>query len=130
VPHFLDTNIVAYAFSDEPRSAVANDLLAGATISVQVLNELTNVARRKWGNDWRWIDAMLERVIAACAEVRTIDQDTNRLGRALAERYQLNIYDSFLVAAALLANCDSLFSEDMHHGLIVEDRLVILNPFA
>lgn len=127
--HFLDTNMVGYAFSDEPRSAVASDLLTGAIISVQVLNELTNVARRKWGNSWDWIDDMIERVSRACADVRPLDTDTNILGRAIAERYRLNVYDSFIVAAALLADCDTLYSEDMRHGLIIDGSLTIENPF-
>jgi predicted nucleic acid-binding protein len=35
-----------------------------------------------------------------------------------------------IVAAALLAGCDVLYSEDMHDGLVIEERLRIVNPFV
>jgi predicted nucleic acid-binding protein len=50
-------------------------------------------------------------------------------GLALAERYGISIYDAMIVAAALRADCDTLWSEDMHNGLVIENRLRILNPF-
>jgi predicted nucleic acid-binding protein len=50
-------------------------------------------------------------------------------GLRLAERYGFSIYDSFIVAAALAADCDTLWSEDMQNGMVVDDRLRIVNPF-
>ena len=35
-----------------------------------------------------------------------------------------------IVAAALIAGCTTLWSEDMHDGLLVEGQLRIVNPFA
>ena len=37
--------------------------------------------------------------------------------------------DSIVVASALEAGCDRLYTEDMQHGLIVENQLKIVNPF-
>jgi predicted nucleic acid-binding protein len=50
-------------------------------------------------------------------------------GLALAEQYRLNVYDGMIIAAAQLAGCTVLYSEDMHDGLVI-DRLTIRNPFA
>ena len=130
MPYFLDTNVVAYAFSTDPRSAVALRLLSDAVVSVQTCNELTNVARRKWGESWLRIAVMVEMVINAAASVRSVDLATHSMGRELAEKYRLGVYDGFIVAAALLGDCDTLYSEDMHHGLVIEDRLTIRNPFV
>lgn len=48
---FLDSNVLVYAFTDDPRAAAAQALLARrCAISVQGLNELANVARRKLGH--------------------------------------------------------------------------------
>lgn len=47
----------------------------------------------------------------------------------LAERHTLWIYEAMIVPAALDADCDTLWSEDMHHGLVVDDRLSIADPF-
>jgi predicted nucleic acid-binding protein len=51
-------------------------------------------------------------------------------GLKLAQRYQLSVYDGQVVAAALDSGCSVLLSEDMHHGLNVEGRLEIRNPFV
>ncbi len=48
---------------------------------------------------------------------------------ALGERYQLSHWDSLIVAAALRANCDTLYSEDMQHGQLIDGRLTVINPF-
>jgi predicted nucleic acid-binding protein len=40
------------------------------------------------------------------------------------------IYDSMVVAAALLAGCNRLLSEDWQDGQIIEGRLEICNPFC
>jgi predicted nucleic acid-binding protein len=127
--HFLDSNIVCYTFSLEPQNQAALSVAKGATISVQVLNELTNVARRKWRYSWSEITTAVEYVRNLVAEVRPIDEATHDLGRALAERYQLNIYDGFIVASAYLSECDVIYSEDMQHGMVIEGRLTIRNPF-
>ena len=47
----------------------------------------------------------------------------------MAERFRLSVYDGLIVAAALETGCDVLYSEDMHHGLVVDRRLRIENPF-
>ncbi len=51
---FLDTNVLVYlASADARKAAISEALLAeGGTVSVQVLNELANVARRRMRLDW------------------------------------------------------------------------------
>ena len=61
--------------------------------------------------------------------VSPITIETHDAGRALAEKYQLSIYDSLIVASALLGGCEILYSEDMQDGLLIEDCLTIRNPF-
>jgi predicted nucleic acid-binding protein len=58
-----------------------------------------------------------------------VTEETHVRGLVLAERYQLGLYDGMIVAAALLAGCTTLYSEDMHDGLVI-DRLTICNPYA
>jgi predicted nucleic acid-binding protein len=127
---FFDSNVLLYMLSeDRDKADHAEILLAGGgTISVQVLNELTLAGRRKFGLDWVGIDQFLMLVRAQCV-IRPMTEDTCDLGRKLAERYQLPVYDAMIVAAALLADVDTLYSEDMHDGLLVEGRLRIRNPF-
>ena len=128
--HFVDSNIVCYAFSLDARHKAALAVLRDATISVQVLNEFANVVRRKWRFNWSEVANSIAYVRTYVARVRPIDEATHDLGRALAERYKLNIYDGFIVASAIISECDTLYSEDMQHGMIIEGRLTIRNPFA
>jgi predicted nucleic acid-binding protein len=48
---------------------------------------------------------------------------------ALAERYGFSTYDAMIAASALHAGCDTLWSEDMQHGMILDEGLRIIDPF-
>jgi predicted nucleic acid-binding protein len=127
----FDSNVLLYlvAVNDE-KAARARDLVAdGGMISVQVLNEIVNVGRRKFKMPWPELDALLD---ALKDELRLVpvDLETHETACRLARRYKLAFYDAAIVAAALLADCDTLWSEDMHHGLVIDGRLTIRNPFA
>lgn len=127
---FFDTNIILYAFADDPKAQVAGALLLeGGDISVQVLNEFTQVARRKMGYDWTMIANAIADIRLLMRVVHPIDVDTHLRARSIAERYTLSFYDSLIVAAALKAHCDTLYSEDMQDGMEIEGALVIRNPF-
>jgi predicted nucleic acid-binding protein len=56
--------------------------------------------------------------------------ETHDLGKLIAERYKLSVYDAMIVAAALLGGCDTLYSEDMQDGLLIDNQLRICNPFT
>lgn len=60
--------------------------------------------------------------------VHVLGPKTHEAGLGLAERCGLSIYDA-IIAAALGAGCDVLWSADMHHGLLVDGPLRIANPF-
>lgn len=127
---FFDTNVLLYLISrDEKKADKVEELLAaGGTISVQVLNEIANVARRKIGLSWFDVRSFVE-TIEGLVKIVPITKDVHDNGIAIAERYGLSPYDAFIAAAALLAGCDRLWSEDMHDGLLIEKRLRIVNPF-
>ena len=128
---FVDTNVLLYLLSDDTAKADrAEALLAGRiVISVQVLNEFANVARRKMGLEWTEItQALLD--IRRFADVRPLTLDTHERGMALAKRYRLSVYDAMIAAAALEAGCKTLASEDFSAGQRFEGSLTIRNPFA
>lgn len=127
---FFDTNIVIYAFSDDARASIAGTLLLqGGDISVQVLNEFTHVARRKMGFDWAMIGTAIADLQLLVRAVHPIDIGIHSSARVIAERYRLSFYDSLIVASALHARCDILYSKDMQDGMEVEGKIVIRNPF-
>ena len=128
---FLDSNVLLYlASTDDARAQGAEALVAtGGTISVQVLNEVASVARRKMGMSWTEIGDFLGTLRALLA-VQPLTVETHDRGMALAERYGFSIYDSMVVAAALQSGCESLWTEDLHHGQLIDDRLRIANSFT
>jgi predicted nucleic acid-binding protein len=127
---FLDSNIVLYLASEDLLKADrAQDLVAeGGTISVQVLNEIANISRRKMGLSWAETRNFLL-MIRGLLKVEPITIEIHDVGISLAERYQLSVYDSMIVSAALSAECDTLLSEDLQDGLLINGRLRVLNPF-
>lgn len=130
MPHFVDTNIVLYAYSSGPKAERAGRLLAGAMISVQVLNEFANVAFRKLKYGASQLEQQIASIRGQVDAIAVIDEPTHDLARQLAFRYQLGFYDSALLASALLADCDVFYSEDLQDGMVIEDSLTIRNPFA
>ena len=127
---FFDTTILIYAVSEgDARAAVAEGLLAaGGNISVQVLNEFAAVARRKLKMSWQEIGEALGAVRALCEPPVPLTVEMHDLALRIAERHGYNIYDALILAAALGAGCDLLYSEDMQDGQTI-DALTIRNPF-
>lgn len=127
---FLDTNILLYLMSaDETRSMQAENTIAdGGTISVQVLNEFASVARRKLKMSFAEIQEILSQIRVICPVV-PITVNEHDLGLRIAEYYGFSIYDALIVATALLADCTILYSEDIQDGQLIDDQLVIRNPF-
>ncbi|MER8829030.1 PIN domain-containing protein [Mesorhizobium sp. M0938] len=127
---FFDTNVLVYIASGDPVKADQAEMAiaAGGAISVQVLNELSNVARRKMRLSW--IDThMFLSTLRGLLTVHPLTVETHETGLALAERYSFSIYDAMIAAAALHAGCDTLWSEDMQHGMALDEGLRIANPF-
>lgn len=127
---FLDTNILVYAFVEDPRAAVAEALLAQKyETSVQALNEFANVARRKLRMTWQEVEEALTLLKTLCGTIHPVTLKTHDDALRLAQRYGFSLYDALIVAAALRANCDTLYSEDMQDGLVVEAQVTIRNPY-
>lgn len=127
---FFDSDVLLYVASRDPEKASkAEQILAhGGSISVQVLNEVANVARRKMQLSWNETHEFLS-LVRALLVVHPVTIEMHEDGLALAERYGLATYDAMIAAAALRADCETLWSEDLQHGMLLERRLRVVNPF-
>ncbi len=133
---FLDTNVLVYWVDSHPFADRVEALLAqDCVISVQVLNDFANVLRKKRGKSWADIAELTQTLLDTCM-VCDVTVPTHQLALQLAERYELNLYDANIVAAAGLMGCASLYSEDMQHGMTIRlpqkygsHQLSIKNPF-
>lgn len=133
---FFDTNIVYYAKFDNDREKqrIAQKLINEtvekhfAFISVQVLNEFVNNAIKKSNmmlpNIMPVVDKLIEsfNVIELSSE---LTQDALRI----ASRYGFSFWDSLIIATALYVQCDTLYTEDLQNGQIIDETLTIINPF-
>lgn len=129
---FLDTNIVVYLYSgDEPeKQAVALALIeqSNPVVSTQVLSELANTLSRKFGLSYDVVAQAVAEVRDACTVVPVMP-DTIAQALDLAQKHRYSYYDSLILAAALSAGCETLATEDMQHGQVIEGVLEIRNPF-
>ena len=127
---FFDSTVLVYiasgdaAKADQAEAAVA----AGGAISVQVLNEITNVARRKMKMSWADTHTFLD-TLRGLLTVYPLTVEVHETGLRLAQRYGFSLYDAMVAASALDAGCDTLWSEDMQHGMALDEGLRIVNPF-
>jgi predicted nucleic acid-binding protein len=99
-------------------------------VSVQILNELAAVARKKLGLTWEEIEEALAAIRVLCPSPVPITIETHEAGLRIAAQYQFHIYDALVAAAALEAECTTLYSEDLQDGQVIDGRLTIRNPFT
>lgn len=127
---FFDTNMLIYAFAaGDRRSAHAEALLGeGGVIGVQVLNEFTNVVRRKLRWDWSQVDAALAVIAELMGPVRPLTAAIHAHAVKLARTSALSFYDALIIAAATDAGCRVLLTEDMQHSRKF-GTVTIQNPF-
>ncbi len=127
---FFDTSVLLYLVGSDPAKADRAEslLAAGGTISVQVLNEFACVASRKQRMPWAEIADTLAIVRSIC-QVEPLTVEGHETALRLAREHGFSFYDAMIVASALLAGCEMLYSEDLQHGRRVERRLAINNPF-
>jgi len=127
---FFDTSVLLYLISGDAAKAdrVETLLSTRGVVSVQVLNEFAVVALRKLKMPLNEIREILDTIRAVCA-VEPITVETHDRGLAVFERYRFSLYDSMLVAAALIAGAKIIYSEDLQDGQVIDNQLRVTNPF-
>lgn len=127
---FVDSNIFLYLLDNMPaKRKKAFEVLSNRPfISPQVVFENINVAIRKFG--YGKTDALKHgrRLLLNC----TLILDTEKTVQKAFDIFQkdtIQVYDSRIVASALEADCNILYSEDLQHLRIYEGKLTIVNPF-
>ena len=126
---FFDTNVLVYTVTSDPRKQQADRILrAGGVASVQVLNEFANVAHNKLRHSWTEIEHALNQFRLSFEAIWPLTLGTHTAAIGLAREHSLSFYDALIVAAAIEAGCDILYSEDMQHGRAI-GGLTIRNPF-
>jgi len=128
----LDTNILIYnhGLDGNPRRLISESLFReGPVISPQVISEYINVMQRVFKIEKNELIEMCIRWLRKCT-IQPIVFSTLALAQYLIKRYDFQIFDGIIVASALEAGCDILYSADMQDGLIVDGTLKIANPYV
>lgn len=135
---FFDSNIMVYSVDirSPDKQVMAQNLIGKAletqtgVISFQVVQETLNTLTKKFNRQvsQEQRNAILDAVLMPLWQVQP-SRDIYVHANALKERYGYSFYDSLIIAAALAANCTTLYSEDLHDGHTI-DGLSIVNPFV
>jgi predicted nucleic acid-binding protein len=127
---FIDTNVLLYLLSNDPRKAstVEQLLLQQPAISVQVLNEIVSVTTRKLHMPMPEVLEFCQALRRLCS-VESITPNHHDLALSIMHRLKYGIYDSMIIASALIADCSTLQTEDPHHDRIILKQLKVENPF-
>ena len=97
-------------------------------ISIQVINELSNVLRKKFNIELKSISAIIDELSKNC-KIEIINLATVFEALKISERYGYSYYDSLIISSAIENGCSILFSEDLQDGQNIDDKLKIINPF-
>lgn len=127
----LDSNILIYAFArnDDFRKDIAKDIIAKCNIiSIQALNETSYILLKKYNFPKEQLEQVIlflkEQFIISNLTAYILDQTI-----VLTKKYNFSFWDSMMIAAALENRCSVIYSEDLSHNQLIENRLRIENPF-
>jgi predicted nucleic acid-binding protein len=128
----VDTNVLIYlhdGLNSSKKSAAESILAENPNIPAQVISEYLNTTRRLLTLSKENLLLQTSELFSNC-EIIPISSSTLLKSAELIKKFQFQLFDAIIVAASLQAGCDILYSEDMHHGLLINNSLTILNPFS
>lgn len=137
--NFIDTNVWLYRLFDDQRiepnererkRKIATEITqkSNLVISTQVINELSVNLLKKANFQEEEVKQVIQSLYNRC-QVISFDLTVLESASNLRLQYQFSFWDSLIIASALSANAEILYSEDMQDGLIIMNKLTIINPF-
>jgi predicted nucleic acid-binding protein len=139
--YFFDTNIFIYAVLDaQNESEIAKQNIALALIeneaievfiSIQVLNEVSNILLKKSSFNQNQIISTLEWMLDTLMLIPFTAEITLNAVK-IASLYKFSFYDSLIISAAMLADCEYLLTEDLQDQQIISYKsrqIQVINPF-
>jgi len=132
---FVDTNILVYVHDSDAvkKHQAAQELIKSLwdspyppAISTQVLQELyVSLAKKGAKSD------DCKKIINIYYSWEVVEHDIPLIeaGVSYKERYKLSLWDGLIVAAAVKAKAELLYTEDLQNGQRI-DQLLVVNPFV
>lgn len=134
---FVDTNVFVYAYdvAHSAKNAIATEWVtqlwrerSGRT-SIQVLKELYATCTRKLAGRMSPEQAWETTHSLLAWDPQPTDRHLLLEAHEVEQRYRISWWDSLIVAAAQLQDCDVLLTEDLQAGMRF-DQVTVQNPFA
>lgn len=129
---FIDTNILIYFISaEEGKKIKAKDVIFSSQdvyISSQVINEFISVCFSKELLGVEEIITLVNDLLKAL-QFSPVEESTIKKALQIKKDSKYSYWDSLIIASALENNCATLYTEDMQDGQVVDDNLIITNPF-
>jgi len=129
---FIDTNLWIYLHSKDPKQEIVAKLVkqnfTRIVISVQVIGEIYHTLTRKGIKSATDTKSILQNVVSSFPPI-SIVQATVEKAIDISIKSKFTYWDSLIIASSLENGCVFLYSEDMHHGQIINETLTIVNPF-
>lgn len=129
---FIDTNLWIYLHSKDPKQEIIAQLVkqnfSKIVISVQVIGEIYYTLTRKGIKNATEAKSILQNVVSSFPPI-SIMQTTAERAIDISIKSKFTYWDSLIIASSLESGCVYLYSEDMHHGQIINETLTIVNPF-
>ena len=130
----IDTNLWVYLYSKDPPEKyqkvkkLVDENFDTIIVSTQVLGELYNALTKKKYRTKDEAEAIIVEMIATFP-IMEIEAVNILKAIEISKQHQYSYWDSSVIATALLTNRHTLYSEDMQHNQLIENRLRIINPF-
>ena len=132
---FVDTNVFVYAaaYNDPDRAAKARALLnkiikaRSGVVSSQVMVEFASTLVNKFGEPAAKVKPLMDMFDRFKVVSPTKEHVLSALD--IRDRSKVNYWDALIIAAAISANCSTLYTEDLSHGQSIKG-IKIVNPFA
>jgi predicted nucleic acid-binding protein len=138
---FIDSNIWLYRLLTDPKSEpesynhkrkiailLTNSINPNIIISTQVITETCSVLKRKANFSDDQLLQIIEEFEEQCQVIPLTILEIKQACK-LRAKYYLSFWDSLIIANALASEARILYSEDMQHNLMIEQRLTVINPF-
>jgi predicted nucleic acid-binding protein len=134
---FVDTNVLVYAIDDSESAKrdrareilAADDAGTRLVLSTQVLSEFYVVVTRKLEQPMAPDDAA--EAVRELSKLSVVGSDVALVadGIRLSRTAQVSLWDALIVAAAKVAGCERVLTEDLADGAEI-DGVQIENPFV
>ncbi len=127
---FIDSNILVYLLEQDRkrRDLVFEFSNKGYLISTQVISENINTCLKKLKMTKE--DSFEHgNYLFNSYNLVLITREIIKLAFNISVRYKYSYWDSMILATALENGCNTLYSEDMQHNQLIDEKLKIINPF-